>query len=174
MSIIKPYEISIPEERLDKLKQKLSLTELPDELDGAEWDYGAPLSDIKRLIKYWQEKYDWRAAEERLNQMPHFTMVVEIEGFEALTVHFVHQKSQLKDAIPLLFAHGWPGSFDEVQKILPELVEGGKDFPTFNVVAPSLPNFGFSEGTKKVGERMNKYSSYFQPNNNDSETLILS
>lgn len=38
----------------------------------------------------------------------------------------------------------------EVSKILPDLVDGGKDWPAFAVVAPSLPNFGFSEGVKKV------------------------
>ena len=45
-----------------------------------------------------------------------------------------------------------PGSFVEVQKLLPLLTEGGQDgsHPAFHVVAPSLPNFGFSGGVGKV------------------------
>ena len=36
-----------------------------------------------------------------------------------------------------MFVHGWPGSFLEVQKLLPLLVEGGgKSAPAFHVVAP--------------------------------------
>ena len=40
-----------------------------------------------------------------------------------------------------------PGSFYEAAKIIPILTEARDDSPTFHVVAPSLPNFGFSDGT---------------------------
>lgn len=45
-----------------------------------------------------------------------------------------------------------PGSFIEVMKLLPLLTQedGDESQPTFDVVAPSLPNFGFSEGVKKA------------------------
>ncbi|KAH9037763.1 hypothetical protein EDB84DRAFT_1124766 [Lactarius hengduanensis] len=39
-----------------------------------------------------------------------------VDGFGELNVHDVHQKSTAKGAIPLLFVHGWPGSFLEVTK----------------------------------------------------------
>jgi hypothetical protein len=39
-----------------------------------------------------------------------------------------------------------PGSFIEVKKILPFLNAGDIKSPSFHVVAPSLPNFGFSSG----------------------------
>ena len=44
-----------------------------------------------------------------------------------------------------------PGHFLEVAKILPLLTSASPDHPSFHVVAPSLPNFGFSEGVKKPG-----------------------
>lgn len=44
-----------------------------------------------------------------------------------------------------------PGSFLEVQKILPLLVEGSSEYPAFHVVAFSLPGYAFSEGPKKQG-----------------------
>ena len=78
---------------------------------------------------------------------------IDVDGFGTYDVHFVHQKSEVKNAIPLLFSHGWPGSFIEVSKILPELVKGGKDFPAFHVVAPSLIDYGFSAVSGKVGLR---------------------
>ena len=151
MAGIEPYKIAIPQEKLDRLKQKLALTDFPDELDEAAWDYGSPLADIKRLVARWQDSYDWRAAEKELNLMPQFTAKIPVSGFETLDIHFVHQTSQVTNAIPLVFVHGWPGSFDEVRKILPELVQGTTSTPAFHVVAPSLPNFGFSSGTRKRG-----------------------
>lgn len=49
-----------------------------------------------------------------------------------------------------------PGSFIEVKKLLPLLKGDGKG-PAFHVVAPSLPNFGFSEGVKKPGFAIEQY-----------------
>ncbi|MCJ1397020.1 hypothetical protein MMC11_000212 [Xylographa trunciseda] len=151
MPQIKPYRIAIPKEKVDRLKQKLALADFPTELEGAEWEYGTPLADVKRLTEYWHKNFDWSKAEAKLNELPHFSTDISVDNFETLNIHFVHQKSEVKAAVPLLFAHGWPGSFHEVVKILPELVQGSEDFPAFHVVAPSLPSFGFSEGTKKKG-----------------------
>lgn len=150
MASVEPYKIAVPQKQFEILKKKLELTTFPDELDGAEWDYGSPLADIRRLIVRWRDTYDWRAAEAKLNRLPQFTTDIAIDGYETFKVHFVHQKSEIKNAIPLIFVHGWPGSFDEVSKILPGLVKGGEKQPAFHVVAPSLVNFGFSQGTRKV------------------------
>ena len=46
MAQISTYKITVPQEKLDRLKEKLALADFPDELDGANWDYGAPLADI--------------------------------------------------------------------------------------------------------------------------------
>jgi hypothetical protein len=43
MAPIQKFQIAVPDEQLKKLKQKLEVTDLPGELDGAAWDYGAPL-----------------------------------------------------------------------------------------------------------------------------------
>ena len=100
------YKIAVPEEKLASLAQKLSTATLPDELDNAGWDYGAPLADIKRLVKHWQEIYDWRAQEAELNKLPNYHTEIHIDGFETLGIHFVYQKSEVEGAIPLLFCHG--------------------------------------------------------------------
>ena len=62
-----PFTIFIPDDRIQLLKAKLALTTFPDELDEAGWDYGVPLADIKRLAQRWQEGYDWRTHEARIN-----------------------------------------------------------------------------------------------------------
>lgn len=153
MLSIQTYKISVPEAKIERLKAKLSLFDLPDELPDAEpWVRGPPVAEIKRLANYWANGYDWRKAEAKLNEFPNFITKVQVEGFGTYDIHFIHQNSTVKNAIPLLFAHGWPGSFIEVTKILPLLVDGGQDYPAFNVVAPSLVDFGFSSSSLKVGE----------------------
>ncbi|KAF2238210.1 alpha/beta-hydrolase [Viridothelium virens] len=152
-----PFQISVPDEKLQQLKAKLELATFPDELDDAGWSYGSPLSDVKRLVAHWRDNFDWRKAEARLNQLPQFKTKVSVDGFGELDIHFVHQRSDVDGAVPLLFCHGWPGSFDEVSKLL-SLLKGDSKSPAFHVVAPSLPNFGFSEGVKKKGFAVPKYA----------------
>lgn len=103
---MEPYTISVPDEKLTSLTDKLSTATFPDELDDAGWDYGAPLADIKRLVKYWQESYDWRKQEAEINKLPSYRTKIQVDGFETLDIHFVYQKSEVEGAIPLLFVHG--------------------------------------------------------------------
>ena len=106
MAAIEPFQISVPQELLDQLKQKLSLASLPDELEHSEWDYGAPLADIKRLVQYWGQKYDWRHQEAEINKLPQYTTRISVNGFDELEIHYLHQTSSVTNAIPLLFVHG--------------------------------------------------------------------
>ncbi|KAJ7776756.1 Alpha/Beta hydrolase protein [Mycena maculata] len=154
------FKISVPEEQLEELRQKLKLTRFPDELqDAGCWDYGAPLADIRRLVDRWQTGYNWREHEAQINaELPQFTRDIDVTGHGTLNVHYVHQKSEAPDAIPLLFVHGWPGNFLEVRKILPLLVEASPDHPSFNVVAIGLPGYGFSEAPKTKGFKLDQYA----------------
>ncbi|KAK3987523.1 Alpha/Beta hydrolase protein [Cladorrhinum sp. PSN332] len=161
-STIKPFEINIPETKLSQLQAKLKSAEFPDESPLSDsWGYGVPVSDMKRLVDYWQNEFSWREQENILNsQLPQFTMSIDVDGFGPLGIHFVHQRSTRKEsAIPLVFCHGWPGSFLEVLKVLPLLTNpSDPSHPSFHVVAPSLPNFGFSQGPTKPGFAFNQYA----------------
>lgn len=101
------FRISVQENKIQQLKDKLALTVFPDELEDAEWDYGVPLADMKRLVARWRDGYDWRKHETELNnELPQFTRDVDVDGFGTLNIHYIHQRSQVEDAIPLLFVHG--------------------------------------------------------------------
>jgi len=81
-----------------------------------------------------------------------------VAGHGTLNIHYVHQKSDVPDAIPLLFVHGWPGNFLEVRKILPLLVAASAEHPSFHVVALGLPGYGFSEAPRTKGFRLDQYA----------------
>ncbi|KAF8957261.1 alpha beta-hydrolase [Flammula alnicola] len=154
-----PFKIAVLDDSIRLLQQKLAMTVLPDELDEAGWDYGAPLSDVRRLVARWKDGYDWRMHEAQLNnELPQFTRDIDVDGFGTLNIHYVHKKSKVGGAIPLLFVHGWPGSFLEVRKILPLLVEASSEHPAFHVIAFSLPGYGFSEAPKKKGFAEKQYA----------------
>jgi hypothetical protein len=103
----KPFTLSVPDSDLAFLQDKLAKVRLPDELDEADRQYGAPLADITRLVAHWRKGYDWRKHEAHINaSLPQFTVDIPVEGFETLNIHFVHKRSEEENAIPLLFVHG--------------------------------------------------------------------
>jgi hypothetical protein len=110
MSAEQPFKITVPDDALALLKRKLDDTRLPDEVNAAEWAYGTPLADVRRLVSRWKDGYDWRTHERELNALPMFTRTIAVDGFGELSVHYVHQRSAVKGAIPLLFVHGCTSS----------------------------------------------------------------
>jgi len=140
---IVPFKIQVADSVLADLKQRLARTRFPGEIPNSDWDYGTNLAYLKELVTYWQQKFDWRAAERRLNQFDQFT--TNIDG---LDIHFIHQRSKNPNAMPLAVTHGWPGSVVEFTKIIGPLTDpaahGGNASDSFHVVAISLPGFAFS------------------------------
>ena len=139
-TLVTPFSIEIPESALNDLQQRLRQTRLPDQIADTSWEYGTDIHYLQELLQYWQNDFDWRAQEEKLNRFDQYK--TEIEG---LDLHFIHQRSSNRNAIPLLLVHGWPGSVSEFTHILPQLTEPENPDDAFHVIAPSLPGFGFSE-----------------------------
>lgn len=152
---IRPFKIAVDQYRLDRLKKKLELADLPSELEtdtSQPWARGPPTASIRDLLAYWTNTFDWRKAEATLNNtLPQFTTTLRLDGHGEYDIHFVHLRSNAPDAIPLIFLHGWPGSFYEVSKIARPLAANGDGHsPSFHVVAPSLVDHGFSSGSRTV------------------------
>ena len=147
---VQPYKIEIPDSVLDDLKSRLERTRWPDELPGTGWDYGSNLDYVKELVEYWRTKFDWHAQEKLINSFSHFKS--EVDG---LNIHYIHEKGKGPNPMPLVITHGWPGTFFEMYKVIPMLSDpashGGDPADAFDVVAPSMPGYGFSDATDKRG-----------------------
>jgi pimeloyl-ACP methyl ester carboxylesterase len=108
------------------------------------------LSYVHDVCQYWADKYDWRAAETRLNGFPQYR--TDIDG---LGIHFIHVRSPHEDALPIVITHGWPGSIVEFHKVIGPLTDptahGGNAQDAFHVVCPSLPGYGFSDKPSTSG-----------------------
>lgn len=147
---MKPFRIDIPQSALDDLSERIANTRWPAELPESGWDRGVPMDYLKELTEYWQNSYDWRAAEARLNEFPQFT--TELDG---ANVHFLHVRSPEPDAGALLITHGWPGSIAEFYDVIGPLTDprahGRDPADAFHVVIPSLPGYGFSGPQSDTG-----------------------
>jgi epoxide hydrolase len=144
---IRPFKAHVPDRVLNDLRRRLADTKWPDQLPGTTWEYGADIKKVRELADYWQNGYDWRAQEAKINRFDQFT--TEIDGQQ---IHFIHERSARPDAIPLILIHGWPGSFVEFLALIEPLTHPKDSHsPAFHVIIPSLPGFGFSGPTTTRG-----------------------
>ena len=157
---VRPFTVAVPEAALADLRQRLARTRWPDEVAGAGWDYGTNLAYLRDLIAYWRDGFDWRAREAALNGFAHYR--AEVDGFG---LHFVHERGTGANPLPLLMLHGWPSSFVQMLKILPLLTDpaahGGDAADAFDVVAASLPGYGFSDRPTVPGMNVTKMAELF-------------
>jgi len=140
----KPFKIDVPDETLAHIRQRVidypwdAMADLPG------WEPGANLDYMKELCAYWVSDFDWRAQESTLNQFDHFK--TPIDGMD---IHFIHEKGSGPAPMPLIISHGWPGSVAEFRDVIQPLAHpeefGGSVDDAFDVIAPSLPGFGFSD-----------------------------
>jgi pimeloyl-ACP methyl ester carboxylesterase len=147
---VEKFTINVSDTVLADLRHRLAATRWPDEIEHTGWDLGSSLSYMKSLVEYWRDVYDWRRQEAALNQLPQYR--VALDGFR---IHFVHVRGKGPKPLPLVITHGWPGSFIEMVKLIPLLIDpeahGGKAEDAFDVIVPSLPGYGFSDRPRDRG-----------------------
>jgi pimeloyl-ACP methyl ester carboxylesterase len=147
---VEPFRIAVPDAVLADLRERLARTRFISEMPDCGWKYGTNLAYLRELVAYWKDRYDWRAAEARLNAFPQFRAQVGKLG-----IHFIHQRGVGPDPLPLVITHGWPGSVAEFTKIIGPLTDparhGGDPADAFHVVAPSMPGYGFSDHPTEPG-----------------------
>ncbi|KAF2493584.1 epoxide hydrolase [Lophium mytilinum] len=150
-----PYTLAVPEDDLKEFKTLLQLSRLgPVTWEGKQGDRpdGISLLGITRAWlsnakDYWLESFDWRAHEKHINSFPNFKLGVKDKDGDESAIHFAALFSEKKDAIPVVFLHGWPGSFLEFLPMLSLLKNkySPEELP-YHVIVPSLPGYTLSAG----------------------------
>ncbi len=147
---VRRFRIEIPEADLEALRARIAATRWPSGELVTDRSQGVQLATSKEVARYWATDYDWRRCEARLNALPQFK--TEIDGVD---VHFIHVKSPLPDALPLIMTHGWPGSVIELLEAVGPLTDppahGGHAEDAFDLVLPSIPGYGFSAEPTEIG-----------------------
>ncbi|MGB3327841.1 MAG: epoxide hydrolase family protein [Thermomicrobiales bacterium] len=157
---ITPFTIAVPQETLDDLHARLEHARFAETIPGTGWTLGTDAEALQQMVAHWRDAYDWRAWEARLNAYPHFT--TEIDGQR---IHFLHIRSGVAGATPLLLVHGWPGSLLEFLEVIDPLVDpvahGGSEDDAFHLVIPSLPGMTFSGPTRELGWNATRMAEAF-------------
>ena len=151
--MIRPFQIEVPVETLELIRRQVASYAWHEMPDDGGWAYGANLAYMKELCAYWLDEFDWRVQEAAINRFTHF--IAPVDGID---LHFMHEKGSGPAPMPLIISDGWPGSIVEFLKIIEPLAHperfGGSSEDAFDVIAPSLPGFGFSgRPSRPIGPR---------------------
>ncbi|KAH7050014.1 Alpha/Beta hydrolase protein [Macrophomina phaseolina] len=145
------WNVSISPEFIHGIMKKAQLfqpaTDFEDD-SNADWDEGLPNAVSSALKEYWVNEYDWFKLQDEINaNYSHYALSVQAgDGYDRpVPLHFVHERSNYTDAIPLLLIHGYPSTFLEWSKVIKHLSSptNPKD-EHFHVVAVDLPGYGLS------------------------------
>jgi len=143
--------------KLDFAPEAAAVEELQRRLAATRWlgaetdrfaDAGASLGFAKAMCKHWLELFDWDAFASRISG--HEQLLAPTEGTE---IHFMRRQSSRADAVPLVLLHGWPSAFLEFGSVADTLAEPPAGEPAFDVLAPSLPGYGFSPAVPGASPR---------------------
>jgi pimeloyl-ACP methyl ester carboxylesterase len=143
-----PFKVDIPERALIDLDERLRRWRRTTAIeDKGSWASGTDPAFLEELVDYWRHGYDWQRCQEAINRWPNY--LVDI-GRQRL--HFIREPgTEVEGAprpMPLIITHGWPGSIVEFLDFIDLLAHpedhGGDPLDAFDVVAPSLPGYGFS------------------------------
>jgi pimeloyl-ACP methyl ester carboxylesterase len=141
------FTLRVPDQDLEEFKQLLKLSKIGPETwynkqEGGR--FGVTREWLTNAKDAWL-RFDWRKQEDRINSFPNFKSKVENADLGTVDIHFVALFSKKKDALPLIFMHGWPGSFLEFYPVLDLLVNKyTPDTMPYHVIVPSLPGYGLS------------------------------
>lgn len=145
-SSAKRFFLKVSDQDISEWRQLLQLSKIGpttyENQNAAEQNFGITHKWLTDTKDYWLNKYDWRAQQEYINSFDNFKMQID-----EIDCHFIGLFSKQKDAIPIIFMHGWPGSFIEFLPML-EVIEKQyekKDLP-YHIIVPSLPGYTLSSG----------------------------
>lgn len=146
----KSFKIEVSKKTLDGLQERLVNARFPKTVEGADWNYGTDSVYLKKLVKYWQDKFDWRKQEEIINGFSNYRADID-----DLKIHYIHERGRGSNPLPIILTHGFPDSFFRFYKVISMLADpesyGGSADDSFDVVVPSLPGYGFSDRPNERG-----------------------
>ncbi|KAJ3869545.1 epoxide hydrolase domain-containing protein [Lentinula novae-zelandiae] len=164
MSSPKPYKLDVSSDFLSWVTDRVNTARIIPDIThpaGEEWEYGIPTAAMEPLVEYWKSSFDWRKMEKQINETFNMYTIDLEEAGEVISLHFVHHRSDRPNAIPLIFAHGWPGNFTEVEHLLKLTAPEDPDAQPFHIVAPSIPGFTLSSSPSKPGFGLSKIANVY-------------
>jgi pimeloyl-ACP methyl ester carboxylesterase len=128
---------------LDDLRRRLVLTRWSPEWPSSGWGAGTDQVELRRLVAYWADGFDWPAQQQAINALPW-----ESASIAGTSLSYLRFEAETPGALPIVLTNGWPSTCLELVDVARRLAtpsqHGGVAADSFTVIVPALPGFPFS------------------------------
>ena len=137
------FPLDVPQTERDDLRNRLHRTRWSPDWPVAGWTAGTDQAELRRLVAYWTDGFDWAAQQTRINELPWHTATIS-----GTPLAYLRFEAETPGALPVILTNGWPSTAVELVELARRLAEpsrhGGDLADAFTVIVPALPGFPFS------------------------------
>ena len=137
------FPLDVPQSDVDDLRDRLCRTRWSPEWPVTGWTAGTDQAELRRLVAYWADGFDWTAQQTQINTLPWHRATVA-----GTPLSYLRFEAETPGALPLVLTNGWPSTAIELVDLARRLATpseyGGAATDAFTVIIPALPGFPFS------------------------------
>ncbi|HXH33753.1 MAG TPA: epoxide hydrolase [Plantibacter sp.] len=135
--------IEVSDDERNDLRRRLHDTRWPEPWPLTSWEAGTDQQELRRLVTYWADEFDWSAQQRVISALPWHT--ADIGG---TALRYLRFDAEARGGIPIVLTNGWPSSALELIDVARRLSNpsrfGGDAASAVTVIVPALPGLPFS------------------------------
>lgn len=144
--------MDVSADELADLRRRLRDTRWPERWPTDGWEAGTDQDELRRLVTYWADGFDWTAQQAAINALPWNR--VEIDGAD---IGYLRFDAEAPGGIPIVLTNGWPSTALELVELARRLATpsdfGGDPASAVTVIVPALPGLPFSPQRPTFGQQ---------------------
>lgn len=134
--------INVSSGDFEDLRRRLRDTRRPQSWSSPDWEAGTDLSELRRLVKFWADDFDWESQQALIVAMPWHT--ADLAGTH---VSYLRFDAEVSGGLPIVLTNGWPSTalefVDVAQRLSTPSHFGGNPDLAVTVIVPVLPGLPF-------------------------------
>ncbi|QYF72340.1 epoxide hydrolase N-terminal domain-containing protein [Cryobacterium sp. PAMC25264] len=130
--------LDVPQTDVDDLRDRLRRTRWAPAWPVTGWTAGTDQAELRRLVEYWADGFDWAAQQSSINALPWHRAKVA-----GTPLSYLRFDAETPGALPLVLTNGWPSTAIELVDLARRLARpseyGGEATDAFTAIIPVLP-----------------------------------
>lgn len=144
--------LNVSDQDIDDLYHRLRATRWAERWPSASWEAGTDDGELRRLVAYWLDDFNWDAQRRRIEALPWRT--ADIDG---TAITYLRFDAETDGGLPIVLTNGWPSTALELVELAQRLATpsgfGGDPSRSSTVIVPALPGLPFSPQRSTFGEQ---------------------
>lgn len=146
------FGLHVTDTDVDDLRRRLRDTRWPLSWPSTGWEAGTDQAELRRLVAYWADGFDWAAQDRWIRSLPWNSATID-----GTTVSYLRFDAEAPGGIPIVLTNGWPSTVLELvtlaQRLATPSLSGGSPETAVTVIVPAIPGLPFSPQRPSLHEQ---------------------